>query len=703
MKEADFRAWIEKRRWKGEPLTKKAKDNRVRRSLRAERGLAGLGFSEANLDLIFDQGKWQSLIDLLVELRADPSKNPQAVKAIVPEAEDPTGQLGNMIAALKQYGFFREGRDPNYGSDADDEVTEDTGTTADQIRAYVLEHYVNPARARGDAFVEVRIGTVNNEMGLNQAWPNICSSLEGAKFQALANVPPPQATGPKQSTTRVLHFTLSVDANQGPYWFVGASFGRKSDQMGRFLENGIWEIDAPSDYHREMVNRMRPGQRIAIKSTYVRWMDLPFDNRERPVSCMAIKAIGTITGNTGNGSRISVAWDQDFQQREWYHYTYQQTIWEVYPKNDMARALIAFAFDGAGQDYEWFLANLSNWKDLAPIQKDEDGDAINRHPVNLIFYGPPGTGKTYSTTAKAVALCKGLSPDDELLNNPARRDELRTEFDELRKLGQIEFVTFHQNYGYEDFVEGLRPKPLDGSAGFELKPEPGIFRRMCTAATESPEEHVLIIDEINRANISKVFGELITLIEYDKRRGMPEEARLTLPYSGDSFTVPANLHLIGTMNTADRSIALLDTALRRRFQFEELAPRPELLKKIDGIALPSLLAAINERIEYLIDREHRIGHAFFINCAAKAEIDATMRDKVIPLLAEYFFEDWGRIEAVLGSGFIEQRALRGPPGFDEERLTWAVRGSFEVAAYTALSSSPQPVAQTEAVDDADPS
>jgi 5-methylcytosine-specific restriction protein B len=502
-------------------------------------------------------------------------------------------------------------------------------------------------------------------------------------------------------------------------------------------------------------------------------------------------------------------------------------------------------------------------------------------PTNLILYGPPGTGKTYATAAEAVKLCGEIVPDD--------RNELMALYRSLHQRGRIGFVTFHQNFSYEDFVEGLRPvtgsqdEGTDASAGFSLQPQDGIFKLIADLAgsnlgkaTEGlahlidrnnkifkmslgrssaaeddviyqdainggyvvlgwggevdwsdpryddwtaikerwrqdhpaasgndpnmsqmyafrinmqigslvvisdgnrkfraigeiegpyqfvpgpngeynhrrkvkwlwrseeslpreliyekelsqvsayqlnsrlvdwdrleqiiaggslqgsvgePEPFVLIIDEINRANISKVFGELITLIEPDKRLGRQNALTVKLPYSKKEFGVPANLNIIGTMNTADRSIALLDTALRRRFRFKELAPDTKIeafqkAVRASGLPLDSVLDAINDRIEYFVDREHRIGHAFFIGCETKSDVDAVMRDKVIPLLQEYFFEDWSRVAVVLGEpkgkggGFLDCRKIKDPTGEGgEDRESWRVRDVFEEAAYEKL-------------------
>ena len=230
------------------------------------------------------------------------------------------------------------------------------------------------------------------------------------------------------------------------------------------------------------------------------------------------------------------------------------------------------------------------------------------------------------------------------------------------------FVTFHQSYGYEEFVEGLRPVLDDDTESGAIKYEirPGAFKDLCRKARLAPDQRfAMVIDEINRGNISKIFGELITLIEPDKRESKENAISVTLPYSGESFAVPPNVDIIGTMNTADRSLALLDTALRRRFHFVPVLPdaRDEADAPLFGlrvtlgeqvIDIPQMLSVINQRIEVLYDRDHCIGHAYLTSLAQtpdgneRLEVLAEIFSKrIVPLLEEYFFEDWQKIRLVL--------------------------------------------------------
>lgn len=419
--------------------------------------------------------------------------------------------------------------------------------------------------------------------------------------------------------------------------------------------------------------------------------------------------------------------------------------------------------------------------------------------LNQILYGPPGTGKTYHTIDKALEI---------LGENLENRDDKKAKFDEYVKNGQIVFTTFHQSYGYEEFVEGIKPSlNSDENSQINYKVKDGIFKELCKKALENrddiesfnfyindlkektkedannPEKYfqlpntkysiqyrggktfrikfddmsknhkdypvsidnieklyktsnideiynsayvkailnylksqglkdykekdekinlpyIIIIDEINRGNVSKIFGELITLIEPSKRIGEKEELKVTLPYSGEKFGVPKNVYIIGTMNTADRSITSLDTALRRRFEFVEMMPNSDLLNnvfickdvenpnededylgddaKTEGYAeiLQNILISINKRIEFLLDREKTIGHAFFMSEAVKfnkdnwikpdeyeedwyvlsiSKLKSIFQNKIIPLLQEYFYNDYALISAVLNdNGMIEK-------------------------------------------------
>ncbi|MYA17084.1 MAG: AAA domain-containing protein, partial [Gemmatimonadetes bacterium] len=291
------------------------------------------------------------------------------------------------------------------------------------------------------------------------------------------------------------------------------------------------------------------------------------------------------------------------------------------------------------------------------------------HPLNTILYGPPGTGKTWHTVTRSVAIVEGREVSEVALED---RSAVKRRFEEHRDAGRIEMVTFHQNTTYEDFVEGIRPvlagppdrdperAPGQGQGGdVQYEMSRGIFRRIAERAEANPDaRYVLIIDEINRGNIARIFGELITLIEDSKRIGRHDEARVTLPGSNTDFAVPGNLHVLGTMNTADRSIALLDTALRRRFVFEEMMPDPAhsgIAKDLDGIDCGRLLKAMNRRIAVLLDREHQIGHTYFLRVDTLPALARTFQNRIMPLLQEYFYDDWEKIGAVLNNnGFVRK-------------------------------------------------
>lgn len=286
-------------------------------------------------------------------------------------------------------------------------------------------------------------------------------------------------------------------------------------------------------------------------------------------------------------------------------------------------------------------------------------------PSNTILYGPPGTGKTYGVVDKALEIL-----DPELLaatksRGVGSRAALKQRFNTLHEEGRIRFVTFHQSFAYEDFVEGLKARAGEGGA-LEYVVESGVFLKLCIDAQHSALPHVLIIDEINRGNIARIFGELITLIEPSKRHGTDEALSVRLPYSKQDFSVPANLHLIGTMNTADRSLAAMDVALRRRFRFIEMPPRPELLNwDVEGIRVGELLSALNSRIEVLLGRNHLIGHAYLMDAKNLPALAEAFRLRIVPLLQEYFFDDWRRISWVLNDDakpdterFLRQRELQ---------------------------------------------
>jgi hypothetical protein len=302
----------------------------------------------------------------------------------------------------------------------------------------------------------------------------------------------------------------------------------------------------------------------------------------------------------------------------------------------------------------------SVWGQLQ-MHTSKDSTTVNyasRQPPYL--FDKDSDSQWFLTAAGREYVSETLGEELEQLKNPDTSALQTTDF--------VDFVTFHQSFAYEEFVEGLKPVVNEeGEVTYEIKP--GVFRRICARATaawernkENPPKYLLIIDEINRANIAKVFGELITLIEDDKRLGQPGELRVQLPYSGDLFGIPPNLYIFGTMNTADRSIALLDLALRRRFSFLELMPMPGLLGKLSGVDLGAVLTSLNERIALILDRDHQIGHSYFLRLEDAATLHFAWYNRVLPLLQEYFYNDTERLHAVLGDDFLERRKINNLDG-----------------------------------------
>lgn len=242
---------------------------------------------------------------------------------------------------------------------------------------------------------------------------------------------------------------------------------------------------------------------------------------------------------------------------------------------------------------------------------------------------------------------------------------------------RFEMVTFHQSYSYEEFVEGIRPESSEDGSSIRYDVRPGVFRRICQRALENPEkDYAIFIDEINRGNISKIFGELITLIEPDKRLGAKHEVTVTLPYSGIEFGVPENVHIIGTMNSVDRSIALVDMALRRRFQFIAVRPDKSLVNSdsISGLDLKNVFSRLNEKIATLLGSEYQIGHSYFMGDRANSveALKSTWFGSILPLLQEYLFDDWSKMKALVGDFVIENQVS----GLEDVAVAKAVYGTF---------------------------
>jgi 5-methylcytosine-specific restriction protein B len=278
-------------------------------------------------------------------------------------------------------------------------------------------------------------------------------------------------------------------------------------------------------------------------------------------------------------------------------------------------------------------------------------DSILRRKGQVVLYGPPGTGKTY----RALHVARELAARHTFRKNYSALNEA-----ELMQVngadGLVRICTFHPSWGYEDFVEGLRPK-TNGSGLMVFEPQDGVFKRLCGSAIDNPErQFFLIIDEINRGDLPRIFGELLTTIEIDKR-GTP----VMLPVTRAPFAVPRNVSILGTMNTADRSISLMDVALRRRFGFVELMPDSSLLvgRRVGGLSLGAWLDALNARLRQHLKRDARnlqIGHAYLLPSTpitSVADFARVLRDDIIPLLEEYCYDDFATLKDILGSELVD--------------------------------------------------
>jgi 5-methylcytosine-specific restriction protein B len=460
------------------------------------------------------------------------------------------------------------------------------------------------------------------------------------------------------------------------YWFVGAMWD-EGDQMQRFMQDGIWQ-NGYEDKFTDQVQGMLEGDRIAIKASFSRKHGLPFDNKGQVVSVMRIKAIGTVTSNHGDGRTVDVAWDTDFAARDWFFYTYRSTITRARVEDEvLARRLVAFAFDGAQQDYAFFMAQ-PYWRDRFLANDDglddesEEAEGTENEAVsstsasygvadivaegcfvpeadlqamllrwqskkNLVLQGPPGTGKTWLAKRLGKALIGDKSPRDE----------------------QLRMVQFHPALSYEDFVRGYRP----GGDG-KLTLTDGVFLQVVEAARFQPDvDHVLIIEEINRGNPAQVLGEILTLIESSKRN---KDAAMELAYPrrlGERVYVPENLYVIGTMNVADRSLALVDLALRRRFAFVSLVPSLNAawehwclakgMEVADIAHIRTQMDALNQEIaqDRALGAQFQIGHSYVTPHDAVADAQAWFADvvhsEIGPLLHEYWFDAPERADAAI--------------------------------------------------------
>jgi 5-methylcytosine-specific restriction protein B len=711
MQEESFKVWLEE----GGAKTPEGRNSRVYAVRTIENNLGKLGSPHADLEAAWAADRFDELRQRLKELSENFLAGGTDFRILMPVSDKPGNRLRNWRSWLGQYGQFLSG-EPRSNRDAD------------RIRRYVLETYIEPAREAEAEIAEVLVRAVNDALGLNQAWPNICQALAGQKFLDMADLAPPERIGAEQSPATIFRFRLGeapVPASLFPSQSDKHSDMSLPTNLIFYGPPGTGKTYATAEEAVRLCGEPVPADREALMAVYHRLSDAGriefvtfhqstayenFVEGLRPTQSSEVGGAGfELKPEQGVFRRIARRaetstgpGDAKFSlvDRE----VYKMSIGEAANPDDAY--LFEEAIDGGYtllgfEDIDWSDARFADRNEIIAAVRSTgvaDGGEPNamsgRVQMPFIF-------RNWVKRGDIVVVSKG--------NSLFRAIGVVTgDYQFAPREGGVYGHRRLMNWLWVDragvpvseiYARSFSQKSIYLLSRIDLN-VPALERYIASqqdAGSGAPEPFVLIVDEINRANISKVFGELITLLEPDKRLGQRNELRVRLPYSGDMFGVPANLHILGTMNTADRSIALLDTALRRRFEFRELMPDPSRLSAVDGIDLGRLLATINERIEYLFDREHQIGHAYFQECRSRAHIDAVIRYKVIPLLSEYFYDDWAKVASVLGDGdendgdregrFLDRIRLKAPKGMGSNddagpRYRWSVRATFSYEDFT---------------------
>lgn len=710
MQDEAFDQWLQQ----GDADSEKARRTRIQALRRIERNLTELGSPHSDLDTAWRDDRLEQLRGRIKAFRDDFASGGTQFKVLMPEATNPIGRLANWGSWLGQYGKFLNG-EPRGDKDAD------------RIRQYVLEHYIEPARENEDSTVEILVRDVNDALALNQAWPNICQALKGQKFLTMADVAAPVQIGADQSSATRFRFSVdgSTPANIENLTEAPTAMSQPFNLI-LYGPPGTGKTYATSREAVRLCGEAVPSDRDELMAVYRQLLDAgriefvtfhqsvayedfveglrPTQTTEEGAAGFELRVVQGVFRRIARRAETSTG-TGDVQYSVADRQIFKMSIGEAFSSEDahLFEEAIAGGYTLLGfEDIDWTDARFETREAfIEAVRSDgvmgggEPTAASGRVQMPFIF-------RNWLKAGDIVVVSKGNSlfrAIGEVTGDYQFAPREGGGYAHRRAVKWLWVdragVPVSEIYGRSFSQKSIYL--LDNSDLNRPALERYIASQQSTGSG-APESFVLIIDEINRANISKVFGELITLLEPDKRLGQQNALRVRLPYSAEMFGVPANLHVIGTMNTADRSIALLDTALRRRFEFRELMPDPTTLDEVDGIDLGKLLATINERIEYLFDREHQIGHAYFMGCADRQDVDAVMRHKVIPLLAEYFYEDWSKVAAVLGDAtesegsregrFIDRVRLQPPKGMSQDedssaRYRWKVRDAFSYEEFVA--------------------